>query len=121
MGAVACTERSVSSIFDIFANPELWPLIRTESGVTKLIFCMSSGECEDGTSRIILERELGLLRPDVYLILVTVGTSVVTKAWFEYLISKHPSHGKKFAVMRDYADESVEDEFTRCVRQLLEH
>lgn len=118
MGAVSCTTRSVPSILDIFADPESWPQIRTESGVTKLVFCVSSGESEDGTSRVLIERELGLLPPEVYLIFATIGTSDVTKVWFEYLV-KHPAYGKKFAIMREYAEESIEDEFTRCIGQLL--
>jgi hypothetical protein len=120
IGAVPCAENPVPSILDIFASSEFSSQLRAENGVTKLVFCVSSGE-RDGTSHMLIEHRLETLPPDVYFIFVTIGTDDVTKMWFEHLINKHTAHGKKFAVMREYADESIGDEFTRCVRQLLEH
>jgi len=120
-GAVLCVERTVSSVLHIFTNPEILPRVRPEEGVVKLVFCLTNSECEDGTSRMLIEHGLATLPPNVYFIFTTVATDDSTKVWFEYLINKHPAHGEKFAVMREYAEESIEDEFARCVRQLLEH
>ena len=114
------SEKTAPSVHDIFTNMETSRLVNQAEGVARIVMCVTSGRSEDSVSRALIEHELSILHPDVFFVFATIATDDSTQAWFERLIGEHPSHDKKFGVMRDYADGSISEEFAQATRLFIE-
>lgn len=108
-------ERTTASILDSFTDAQAH--LTDRQGCGTIVICVTNGE-RDASLQMLIEQRLTLLPRHTLFIFATMGTDASTEAWFEHLINDHPYHGKTFAVMRDYINEGVDDEFVRCLNLL---
>ncbi len=103
--------------------PEALTYIRPpeRNGATRVVFGVTNGEYGGSAEQALVEQMLSTLPHGVLFIFVTVGidSNESVQAWFEHLIKDHPAYGRTFAVMREYAQESFKDEFTKCMELLI--
>jgi len=87
----------------------------TLTNCPKIIVCVTNGNCEDGMSRQLIEHTLTELPAHIFFVFQTVGIiDDPAHAWFESL-AKREDHGKKFAVVRHYREESADALFREYV------